>query len=270
VVITSVNRDDLEDGGAGHFVRCIEAVRTESPQTTVEVLTPDFLRKKGAAGRVARARPDVYNHNLETVRRLYKLVRRGADYRASLDLLRRVKEIEPQTFTKSGIMVGLGEEHDEIVRVMDDMREVDVDFITIGQYLRPTQKHLPMARYATPEEFEEWAEIARKKGFLMVASSPLTRSSYHAGEDFAKLGRLPRVDSSPSWDIRRRGLRARSVASRRPWRSAVSGSGSSTDRSGCCLPLVGNRVSPVLCRASQASEDRSRRGPPRDPMRNAG
>jgi lipoic acid synthetase len=187
VVITSVDRDDLEDGGAGHFVRCIEAVRAESQQTTVEVLTPDFLRKKGAVDRVARARPDVYNHNLETVPRLYKLARRGADYRASLDLLRRVKEIEPQTFTKSGIMVGLGEEHDEVVRVMDDMREIEVDFITIGQYLRPTQKHLPMARYATPEEFEEWAEIAWKKGFLRVASSPLTRSSYHADEDFAKL-----------------------------------------------------------------------------------
>jgi lipoic acid synthetase len=194
VVITSVDRDDLEDGGAGHFVRCIEAVRAESPQTTVEVLTPDFLRKEGAVDRVARARPDVYNHNLETVPRLYKLVRRGADYRASLDLLRRVKEIDPRTFTKSGIMVGFGEEHDEIVRVMDDMREVDVDFITIGQYLRPTQEHLPMARYAAPEEFEEWAEIARKKGFLMVASSPLTRSSYHADEDFAKLAAARRSD----------------------------------------------------------------------------
>jgi len=187
VVITSVDRDDLADGGAGHFVRCIEVVRAESPQTTVEVLTPDFLRKKGAVERVARARPDVYNHNLETVPRLYPLARRGSDYRASLDLLRRVKETEPQMFTKSGIMLGLGEAHDEVVRVMDDMREVDVDFITIGQYLRPTQKHLPMARYATPEEFEEWAEIARKKGFLMVASSPLTRSSYHADEDFAEL-----------------------------------------------------------------------------------
>jgi lipoic acid synthetase len=187
VVITSVDRDDLEDGGAGHFVRCIEAVRAESPQTTVEVLTPDFLRKEGAVDCVARARPDVYNHNLETVPRLYPLARRGSDYRASLDLLRRVKETEPQTFTKSGVMVGLGEEHDEVVRVMDDMREVGVDFITIGQYLRPTQKHLPMARYAAPEEFEAWAEIACKKGFLMVASSPLTRSSHHADEDFAKL-----------------------------------------------------------------------------------
>jgi lipoic acid synthetase len=187
VVITSVDRDDLEDGGAGHFARCIEAVRAESPQTTVEVLTPDFRRKRGSVERVARARPDVYNHNLETVPRLYPVARRGSDYRTSLDLLRRVKEIEPRTFTKSGIMVGLGEEPDEVVQVMNDMREVEVDFITIGQYLRPTQKHLPMARYAAPEEFDAWAEIAREKGFLMVAASPLTRSSYHADEDFAKL-----------------------------------------------------------------------------------
>jgi lipoic acid synthetase len=192
VVITSVDRDDLEDGGAGHFVRCIGAVRSESPGTTIEVLTPDFLRKEGAVGRVARARPDVYNHNLETVPHLYRVARRGADYRASLDLLRRVKEIEPKTFTKSGIMLGLGEEHDDVLRVMDDMREADVDFITIGQYLRPTQKHLPMARYAPPEEFEEWAEVARRKGFLMVASSPLTRSSYHADADFAKLAAVRR------------------------------------------------------------------------------
>jgi lipoic acid synthetase len=187
VVITSVDRDDLVDGGAGHFVRCIEAVRAESPRTTVEVLTPDFQRKEGAVDAVARARPDVFNHNLETVPRLYALARRGARYLGSLDLLRRVKEVEPQTFTKSGIMVGLGEEPGEIVEVMDDMREADVDSITIGQYLRPTQKHLPMARYAAPGEFEEWAEIAWRKGFSMVASSPLTRSSYHADADFAKL-----------------------------------------------------------------------------------
>jgi lipoic acid synthetase len=203
VVITSVDRDDLADGGAGHFVRCIEAVRAASPQTTVEVLTPDFLRKEGAVDRVAGARPDVYNHNLETVPRLYGLARRGADYRASLDLLRRVKEVEPQTFTKSGIMVGLGEEPEEIVRVMDDMREVDVDFITIGQYLRPTRKHLPMARYAAPDEFEEWAEIARRKGFLLVAASPLTRSSYHADEDFAKLAAArPGEECGPRWSSR--------------------------------------------------------------------
>jgi lipoic acid synthetase len=187
VVITSVDRDDLHDGGAAQFVRSIEAVRGASPGTSIEVLTPDFLLKEGAVDRVARARPDVYNHNLETVPRLYRVARRGASYRGSLDLLRRVKEVEPKTFTKSGIMVGLGEANDEIHQVMDDMREVGVDFITIGQYLRPTQKHLPMARYAAPAEFEEWAEIARRKGFLMVASSPLTRSSHHADEDFAKL-----------------------------------------------------------------------------------
>jgi lipoic acid synthetase len=187
VVITSVDRDDLADGGAGQFVRCIRAVRAESPRTTVEVLTPDFQRKEGAADAVARERPDVFNHNLETVPRLYALARRGARYRGSLDLLRRVKQVEPQTFTKSGIMVGLGEEPGEIVQVMDDMREAGVDFITIGQYLRPTQKHLPMARYAAPEEFEEWAEIASGKGFSLVASSPLTRSSYHADAGFAKL-----------------------------------------------------------------------------------
>jgi lipoic acid synthetase len=197
VVITSVDRDDLEDGGAGHFVRCIEAVRSESPETTIEVLTPDFLRKDGAVDAVARARPDVYNHNLETVPRLYPVARRGAGYRASLDLLRRVKQLTPMGFTKSGIMLGLGEEHAEILQVMDDMREADVDFITIGQYLRPTQQHLPMARYATPAEFEEWAEIAWQKGFSMVASSPLTRSSYHADADFAKLveARSSRVSS---------------------------------------------------------------------------
>jgi len=196
VVITSVNRDDLGDGGAGHFVRCIEAVRAESPRTSVEVLTPDFLRKEGAVDAIARARPDVTSHNLETVPRLYEVARRGARYGASLDLLRRVKQVEPRAFTKSGIMLGLGEEPDEVVRVMDDMRDAGVDFISIGQYLRPTQKHLPMARYATPEEFEEWADIARRKGFSMVASSPLTRSSYHADEDFAKLAAARRESSA--------------------------------------------------------------------------
>jgi lipoic acid synthetase len=187
VVITSVDRDDLEDGGAGHFVACTEAIREKSPQTTIEVLTPDFLRKPGAAQRVAAARPDVYNHNLETVPRLYPRVRRGADYRVSLDLLATVKAAEPTIFTKSGIMLGLGEEYDEVLAVLDDMRAADIDFVTIGQYLRPTQKHLPMTRYAPPQEFEEWAEVARAKGFLMVASSPLTRSSYHADSDFEKL-----------------------------------------------------------------------------------
>lgn len=187
VVITSVDRDDLEDGGASHFVACIEAIRKNSPGTTIEVLTPDFRRKSGAALLVAEARPDVFNHNIETVPRLYSRARRGADYRSSLDLLAVAKDAEPMLFTKSGIMLGLGEERDEVLTVLDDMRAADVDFVTIGQYLRPTQKHLPMTRYAPPEEFEEWAEIARAKGFLMVASSPLTRSSYHADRDFEKL-----------------------------------------------------------------------------------
>jgi lipoic acid synthetase len=187
VVITSVDRDDLPDGGAEQFERCIEQIRGASPSTTIEVLTPDFLRKRGAIERVAAARPDVYNHNLETAPRLYQQARRGADYRHSLNLLHRVKVLEPDCFTKSGIMVGLGERADEIVSVMDDMRDVGVDFITIGQYLRPSQQHLPMARYVTPEEFSEYARIAREKGFLMVSSSPLTRSSYHADTDFQKL-----------------------------------------------------------------------------------
>ncbi len=187
VVITSVDRDDLDDGGADQFVRCIEAVRKEAPGTTIEVLTPDFQRKEGALERVAAARPDVFNHNLETVPRLYRKARRAAVYEHSLGLLRRVKELEPLSFTKSGIMLGLGETKEEVLQVMDDMREAEIDFITIGQYLRPTQKHLPMERYATPEEFEELAEIARGKGFLMVSSSPLTRSSYHADRDFQQL-----------------------------------------------------------------------------------
>jgi lipoic acid synthetase len=187
VVITSVDRDDLDDGGAAHFVACIEAVRAEAPKTTVEVLTPDFLRKPGAARRVAAAGPDVYNHNLETVPRLYPRARRGADYRASLELLAQVKGESPLTFTKSGIMLGLGEERDEVAAVLDDLRAADVDFVTIGQYLRPTQQHLPMARYAAPDEFDEWARAARDKGFLMVASSPLTRSSYHADRDFEQM-----------------------------------------------------------------------------------
>jgi lipoic acid synthetase len=187
VVITSVDRDDLADGGARQFVRCIERIREIAPDTTIEVLTPDFLRKPGAIETVADAEPDVFNHNLETAPRLYPLARRGADYRHSLDLLSRVKRRRPLTFTKSGIMVGLGESFDEVVGVMDDMRGADVDFITIGQYLRPTQQHLPMDRYVTPEEFDDYAAIARQRGFAMVASSPLTRSSYHADRDFAQL-----------------------------------------------------------------------------------
>jgi len=187
IVITSVDRDDLPDGGAEQFERCIQEVRTAAPATTIEVLTPDFLRKPGAIERVAAARPDVYNHNLETAPRLYRVARLGADYRHSLDLLQQVKEKAPAIFTKSGIMVGIGETPDEVLAVMDDLREADVDFITIGQYLRPTQKHLPMERYVTPKEFEDYARAARAKGFSMVSSSPLTRSSYHADEDFQQL-----------------------------------------------------------------------------------
>jgi lipoic acid synthetase len=187
VVITSVDRDDLPDGGAGHFARCIERTRASAPQVTIEVLTPDFLRKPGAIERVVAARPDVYNHNIETVPRLYPEIRRGAQYGQSLHLLRRVKEIDPQIFTKSGLMLGLGEAPLEVSQVMDDLREARVDFITIGQYLRPTAQHAPVDRYVPPEEFAECARVAREKGFLMVASSPLTRSSYHADRDFAAL-----------------------------------------------------------------------------------
>jgi lipoic acid synthetase len=187
VVITSVDRDDLPDGGADQFVRCIQAVRLSAPRTTIEVLTPDFLRKPGAIERVTAARPDVYNHNLETVPRLYPLARRGSDYCHSLALLARVKQLDPVIFTKSGIMLGLGERADEVLAVMDDMRAAGVDFITIGQYLRPTRDHLPMTRYAEPAEFDALALAARERGFLMVSSSPLTRSSYHADDDFQAL-----------------------------------------------------------------------------------
>jgi lipoyl synthase len=187
IVITSVDRDDLRDGGAFQFGRCIQAIRATSPDITIEVLTPDFLRKPGALEQVVDARPDVYNHNLETVPRLYRAVRPGARYYHSLRLLDRVKERDPAMFTKSGIMVGLGEEKREIYQVMDDMRSAGVDFITIGQYLQPTPRHHPIARYVPPVEFDEYARMARAKGFLMVAASPLTRSSYHAGADFAQL-----------------------------------------------------------------------------------
>ena len=187
VVVTSVDRDDLDDGGADHFVRTINLLRGLAPNTTIEVLTPDFLRKAGAAEAVIDARPDVFNHNLETVPRLYHPVRPGARYYHSLRLLERVKERDPSIFTKSGLMVGLGEEKDEITQVMDDMRSAGVDFITIGQYLSPSRKHAPLACYWTPDELEALKSIAEGKGFLMVSSSPLTRSSFHAGEDFAKL-----------------------------------------------------------------------------------
>jgi lipoyl synthase len=187
IVVTSVDRDDLADGGARHFAETITAIRERCPTTTIEVLTPDFLRKVGAVAQVVAARPDVFNHNLETVPSLYLTVRPGARYFASLRLLQRVKEIDPTMFTKSGIMVGLGEERNEILQVMDDLRSADVDFLTIGQYLQPTRKHHPVLRFVPPEEFEALKTIAFAKGFLMVSSSPLTRSSHHAGDDFARL-----------------------------------------------------------------------------------
>jgi lipoic acid synthetase len=188
VVITSVDRDDLEDGGAGHFAAVVRAIRAAAPATTVEILTPDFLRKPTwAAEGVIDAKPDVFNHNLETVPRLYLSIRPGARYYHSLRLLERVKERDPTQFTKSGIMVGLGESKEEVMQVMDDMRSAGVDFITIGQYLQPTRKHAPIDRFVHPDEFRALEEIARAKGFLMVAASPLTRSSHHAGEDFARL-----------------------------------------------------------------------------------
>jgi lipoic acid synthetase len=187
IVITSVDRDDLADGGARHFAETIAAIRAHCPATTIEVLTPDFLRKDGAVDEVVAARPDVFNHNLETVPSLYLTVRPGARYFASLRLLQRVKEIDATMFTKSGIMVGLGEERNEILQVMDDLRSAGVDFLTIGQYLQPTRKHHPVMRFVPPDEFEALKTVAFAKGFMMVSSSPLTRSSHHAGEDFARL-----------------------------------------------------------------------------------
>src|SRR3984893_9921291 len=187
LVVTSVDRDDLADGGAAHFAAVIRAVRARCTSTTIEVLTPDFLRKDGAAETVVAARPDVFNHNLETVPSLYLTVRPGARYFASLRLLQKVKELDPQAFTKSGIMVGLGETRNEVLQVMDDLRSAEVDFLTIGQYLQPSRKHHAVARFVTPDEFKAYEAIAYAKGFLMVSASPLTRSSHHAGEDFARL-----------------------------------------------------------------------------------
>ncbi len=187
VVVTSVDRDDLADGGAAHFAAVIRAIRARCPATTIEVLTPDFLRKDGAAEIVVSARPDVFNHNLETVPSKYLTVRPGARYFASIRLLQRVKELDPLMFTKSGIMVGLGEERNEILQVMDDLRAADVDFLTVGQYLQPSRKHHPVVRFVPPDEFKALQAIAYAKGFAMVAASPLTRSSHHAGEDFARL-----------------------------------------------------------------------------------
>jgi lipoic acid synthetase len=187
VVVTSVDRDDLVDGGARHFADVIRAIRARCPQTTIEVLTPDFLRKPGAIETVAAAKPDVFNHNLETVPSRYLSVRPGARYFHSLRLLQRVKELDAEMFTKSGIMVGLGEQRNEVLQLMDDLRSADVDFLTIGQYLQPTRKHHPVVRFVPPDEFKAYETIAYAKGFLMVSSSPLTRSSHHAGEDFAQL-----------------------------------------------------------------------------------
>jgi lipoic acid synthetase len=187
VVITSVDRDDLADGGAEHFAKTIRAIRAACPTTTIEILTPDFLRKPGAMEIVVEAKPDVFNHNLETVPSQYLTVRPGARYFHSLRLLQKVKELDPTIFTKSGIMVGLGEERPEVLQVMDDMRSADIDFLTIGQYLQPTLKHHVVSRYVTPDEFSGYEKVAYTKGFLMVSASPLTRSSHHAGDDFAKL-----------------------------------------------------------------------------------
>jgi len=187
IVVTSVDRDDLDDGGAGHFARAIAAIRAAAPRTTIEVLVPDFLRKEGAIETVVAAKPDVLNHNLETVPRLYAEVRPGARYFASLRLLDQARRLAPQGFTKSGIMVGLGEDRAEVLQVMDDLRAAGVDFLTIGQYLQPTPKHYPVDRFVTPEEFDSYRRQALGKGFLMVSASPLTRSSYHAGDDFARL-----------------------------------------------------------------------------------
>jgi lipoic acid synthetase len=186
-VVTSVDRDDLNDGGAGHFAKVVAAIRAASPNTTIEVLTPDFLRKQGALETIVAANPDVFNHNLETVASKYLEVRPGARYFHSIRLLQRVKEIDPGIFTKSGMMLGLGEERHEVLQLMDDLRIADVDFLTMGQYLQPTRKHHPVARFVPPDEFAAYAELALAKGFLLVSASPLTRSSHHAGEDFARL-----------------------------------------------------------------------------------
>lgn len=187
VVITSVDRDDLPDGGAEHFAQTIRTIRKASPQTTIEILTPDFLRKDNSVEIVVDARPDVFNHNMETVERLYRPIRPGAKYAHSLDVLAQVKQLDPSIFTKSGIMVGLGETDEEVEEMMDHLRAADVDFMTIGQYLQPTPKHAVVDRFVTPEQFETYAETGRDKGFLMMASTPLTRSSYHADADFAQL-----------------------------------------------------------------------------------
>jgi lipoic acid synthetase len=195
VVITSVDRDDLDDGGASQFIEVIRRIRAAAPATTIEILTPDFLHKDGAVEAAAAAGPDVFNHNLETVPRLYPRIRPGARYFHSLRLLQRVKELDPAAFTKSGLMVGLGETREELYQVMDDLRSASVDFLTLGQYLQPTPKHAAIDRFATPAEFEDYKRMAYGKGFLMVAASPLTRSSYHAGDDFRRLREARRAQT---------------------------------------------------------------------------
>ena len=215
VVITSVDRDDLADGGAGHFAACIRALRTTCPGVTVEVLTPDFQRKTGAVETIAEAAPDVFNHNLETVPRLYRTVRRAADYAHSLNLFPRIRALNPHIFTKSGLMVGLGETVHEVFAVMEDMRAHDIDFLTIGQYLQPTLGHHPVERFVSPDEFAELEAAARKRGFLLVSASPLTRSSYHADQDFRRLQAAGRA-------------RTRSTAQR----GVVNGSGRPSSRTG--------------------------------------
>ncbi len=197
VVITSVDRDDLPDGGAGHFAACIAAVRTKSPTTSIEVLTPDFRHKPGALEILADARPDVYNHHVETVPRRYRKVRPGANYRHSLELLARARRLLPAAFTKSGLMLGLGETRDEVLAVMDDLRSAEVDFFTLGQYLRPTPRHVEVERYVEPEEFERYREEGLARGFLLVAASPLTRSSHHADRDFARLREARAAQGEP-------------------------------------------------------------------------
>ncbi|HNB25846.1 MAG TPA: lipoyl synthase [Alphaproteobacteria bacterium] len=202
VVVTSVDRDDLEDGGAGHFAQVIRRIRAVSPETTIEVLTPDFLNKPGAVAKVVEARPDVFNHNLETVPRLYRSVRPGARYFTSLRLLQSVKEIDPTMFTKSGLMVGLGETNEEVFQVMDDLRAADVDFLTIGQYLQPTKKHHAVERFVPPDEFEMFKRQGQGKGFLLVAASPLTRSSHHAGDDFRRLKAAREAQTTKAPELR--------------------------------------------------------------------
>jgi len=200
VVITSVDRDDLKDGGSNHFYETIKSTREANPETTIEVLTPDFLRKGDAYKRVLDAMPDVFNHNIETVPSLYLKVRPGSRYFSSLELLKNAIQINQETFTKSGIMVGMGETKDEILQVMDDLRSADVDFLTIGQYLQPSVKHFPLQRYYDPSEFKDLEVVAKAKGFLLVSSSPLTRSSYHADEDFAKLKKNRITSNAKSFD----------------------------------------------------------------------